>query len=184
MKRIFELRISYFIFFILYLPFLTAGSKISGFLPIYLQNPYESFNLGLKSLIMYLFSDMNYFFLSKLFLLVPVLAGVYILFKPKESDRTVRYCYILLGLFFIFVPASLHPWYVILLIPFLGFYPVPAWLIFTGTVMLSYLKYASPNGIMPGWVLIVEYLPLFTLLAAGYIFKKAKNGRLQIFGTR
>jgi len=168
-----------FIFFILYLPFLTAGRKISGFLPIYLQNPYESFNLGLKYLIMYLFSDVDYFFLSKLFLIIPLFAGVYILFKPKDNDRTVRYCYILLGLFLIFIPASLHPWYVIPLIPFLAFYPSTAWLLFTCTVMLSYLKYVAPDGIMPAWILIVEYLPLFALLTAGYVYKKATSGEFR-----
>ena len=76
------------------------------------------------------------------------------------------------------MPASLHPWYVILLIPFLAFYPAAGWLLFSGTVMLSYLKYVSPSGMMPVWVLIVEYLPLFTLLTAGYIFKKATAGKL------
>ena len=39
---------------LLYLPFLAAGRKVLGFLPIYLQNPYESFNLGLKYLMMQL----------------------------------------------------------------------------------------------------------------------------------
>ena len=73
----------------------------------------------------------------------------------------------------ILMPASLHPWYVILIIPFLAIYPSPAWLIFTGTVSLSYLKYTSPQGIMPTWILLAEYLPLFALLAAGYILRKA-----------
>jgi hypothetical protein len=72
----------------------------------------------------------------------------------------------------ILMPASLHPWYVILIIPFLAFYPNPAWLIFTSTVTLSYLKYVSPQGIMPTWILLVEYLPLFALLAAGPILRK------------
>jgi len=31
-------------FLVLYLPFLSAGNKITGFLPIYFKNPYESFN--------------------------------------------------------------------------------------------------------------------------------------------
>ena len=72
----------------------------------------------------------------------------------------------------ILMPASLHPWYVILIIPFLTVYPSPAWIIFTCTVTLSYLKYVSPQGIMPTWILLVEYLPLFALLAAGYILRE------------
>ena len=69
------------------------------------------------------------------------------------------------------MPESLHPWYVVLLVPFLAFYPSPAWLIFSCTVTSSYLKYVSVPGIMPTWVLLAEYLPLLALLAAGYIFK-------------
>ena len=74
------------------------------------------------------------------------------------------------------MPASLHPWYLILIIPFLTIYPNAAWLIFTCTVSLSYLKYTSPRGIMPTWILLVEYLPLFAILATGFIFNNMPNG--------
>jgi hypothetical protein len=67
------------------------------------------------------------------------------------------------------MPASLHPWYVIILIPFLCFYPAVAWLLFSCTVTLSYLKYVSPTGIMPAWILMLEYGLLFVLLAGGSI---------------
>ncbi|MDB4264870.1 glycosyltransferase 87 family protein, partial [bacterium] len=49
---------------LLYLPFIGAGNKISGFLPVYLLNPYESFNLGLKYLLMRLFPGIDYYLLS------------------------------------------------------------------------------------------------------------------------
>ena len=81
----------------------------------------------------------------------------------------------------ILMPASLHPWYVILIIPFLAIYPSPAWLIFTCTVTLSYLKYTSSLGIMPTWIFLVEYLPLFALLAAGFILRQYA-GQRKIFG--
>lgn len=157
---------------LLYLPYLKAGSKMSGFLPIYLKNPYESFNIGLKYLIMRLFPGLDYYLLSQLFLVALGAAGLIIFFKRKPDDRVVQYAFILAGLLMILMPASLHPWYVILVIPFLAFYPSPAWLIFSCTVTLSYLKYVSARGIMPTWVLLAEYLPLFALLAAGWIYKK------------
>jgi len=143
-----------------------------GFLPIYLKNPYESFNIGLKYLIMRLFPGLDYYLLSQLFLVALGAAGLIIFFKSKPDDRVVQYAFILAGLLMILMPASLHPWYVILVIPFLAFYPSPAWLIFSCTVTLSYLKYVSASGIMPTWVLLAEYLPLFALLAAGWIYKK------------
>ena len=157
---------------LLYLPFMGAGGKVSGFLPVYLKNPYESFNLGLKYLLMYLIPGLDYYPLSVLFIIALAIAALIVFFKDKQDFEVLRYAYILTGLLMILMPASLHPWYVILIIPFLSFYPHPAWLIFTSTVTLSYLKYASPNGIMPTWILLAEYVPLFALLATGYILRK------------
>jgi hypothetical protein len=99
-------------------------------------------------------------------------AGFYFFFKEKQKEQSIRCAYFLAGLLLILMPAALHPWYVIMLIPFLAFFPSIAWLIFTCTVALSYIKYVAPMGIMPAWVLLLEYLPLFALLAAGYIFKQ------------
>ena len=157
---------------LLYLPFLAGGRKVLGFLPIYLQNPYESFNLGLKYLMMHLLPQLDYYLLSKLFLLALAAAGLFIFFKPKEKDQAIRYAYILLGWLLVLMPASLHAWYVIILVPFLCFYPAAAWLLFSCMVSLSYLKYVTPSGIMPTWVLLLEYGLLFVLLAGGYIFRR------------
>lgn len=159
-------------FLLLYLPFLTAGNKIAGFLPIYFKNPHESFNLGLKYLIMGLFQGLDYFLLSKIFMLILAVAGFYFLFREKQKEQVIRCAYMLIGLLIVLMPASLHAWYVIILIPFLTFFPSIAWLLFTCTVALSYIKYVTPMGIMPVWVLLMEYLPLFALLAIGYIFKR------------
>jgi hypothetical protein len=156
---------------LLYLPFFIAGRKVLGFLPIYLQDPYESFNLGLKYLMMYLLPHLNYYLLSKIFLLGLIAAGSVIFFKSKQRDQAIRYAYLLMALLIVLMPASLHAWYVIVLIPFLCFYPAVAWLLFSCTVTLSYLKYVAPSGIMPTSVLVLEYGPLITLLAGGYILK-------------
>ncbi|MDH3886740.1 MAG: hypothetical protein OET63_21155, partial [Desulfobacterales bacterium] len=86
--------------------------------------------------------------------------------------QAMRYAYILLGWLLVLMPASLHAWYVIILVPFLCFYPAAAWLLFSCMVTLSYLKYVTPSGIMPSWVLLLEYGLLFVLLAGGYIFRR------------
>jgi hypothetical protein len=156
---------------LLYLPFFIAGRKVLGFLPIYLQNPNESFNLGLKYLMMHLLPQLNYYLLSKIFLLGLIAAGLFIFFKSKQRDQAIRYAYLLTGLLIVLMPASLHAWYVIILIPFLCFYPAVAWLLFSCTVTLSYLKYVTPSGIMPTSVFLLEYGLLITLLAGGYILK-------------
>ena len=168
---------------LLYLPFMGAGAKISGFLPVYLQNPYESFNLGLKHLLMRLIPGLDYYLLSLMFIIALVIAGLVVLLKDKEGLEVIRYAYILVGSLMILMPASLQPWYVILIIPFLVIYPNPAWLVFTSTVTLSYLKYTSPQGIMPTWILLIEYLPLFILLATGWILKyRLEGSRLKVQG--
>ena len=168
---------------LLYLPFLNVGGKIAGFLPVYLKNPYESFNLGLKYLFMRLIPGLDYYLLSLMFILALAIAGLVVFFKSKEDIDVLRYAYILVGFLMILMPASLHPWYVILIIPFLVIFPNPAWLIFTCTVTLSYLKYTSPQGIMPTWILLIEYVPLFALLAAGYILRyRLRGSRFKVSG--
>lgn len=156
---------------LLYLPFLGAGRKVLGFLPIYLQNPYESFNLGLKFVLMQLWPQIGYTFWSILFSLVLMTAAIIVFFKNKHPVLALRYAFILTGLLVVLMPSSLHPWYAIMLIPFLCFYPAIAWLLFSCMVTLSYVKYVTPTGIMPTWVLMLEYGLLFALLAGGFIMR-------------
>jgi alpha-1,6-mannosyltransferase len=160
------------VFGLLYLPYMAIGSKTMGFLPVYLKNPYETFNLGLKSLIMHYFPGLNYFTLSLLFIAGLLAAAFWVLVKDKDHDNMLFYGYVLTGWLMILMPAALHPWYVILIVPFLVLYPNAAWLIFSCTVSLSYVKYVTPQGIMPTWVLFGEYLPLMALLAAGSIYHR------------
>ena len=125
---------------------------------------------------MRLMPGLDYYLLSLVFIIALALVGLVVFLKNKEDMKVIRSSYILVGFLLILMPASLHPWYAILIIPFLVIYPSPAWLIFSCTVTLSYLKYVSPQGIMPTWVLQAEYLPLFALLAAGYIFRRGLKG--------
>ncbi len=155
---------------LLYVPFWGAGRKVLGFLPIYLQNPYQSFNLGLKTVLMKLLPQINYSLWSIVFLLGLAAAGLYVFLKDKSPNLSIRYAFILMGLLVVLMPASLHPWYVIIVIPFLCFFPAVAWLLFSCMVALSYLKYVSPTGSMPVWILWLEYGLLFALLAGGSIF--------------
>ena len=156
---------------LLYLPFLSAGRKVLGFLPIYLQNPYESFNLGLKYVMMQLFPQIHYSLWSMVFLSGLAAAGLFVFFKDKQPVQMIRYAYIMMGLLIVLMPASLHPWYVIILIPFLCFHPAVAWLVFSCMVTLSYVKYVTLTGIMPPAVRVVEYGLLLVCLAGGTIFK-------------
>jgi hypothetical protein len=57
----------------------------------------------------------------------------------------------------------------------LAFYPSPAWLIFSCTVVFSYLKYGAAESIMPPWVLYLEYIPLFLLLLVDYLVRQRSS---------
>jgi alpha-1,6-mannosyltransferase len=163
---------------LLYLPYLGVGREIFGFLPTYLNNPDESFNLGLKSLLLFLWPGLDYARLSQVFLIFLLLAAMFILTREKGKVEVLRSAFWLTGLLLLFMPASLHPWYVIMIVPFLAFFPSPAWLFFSGAVSLSYLKYITPGEIMPTWVLLTEYLPLFALLSAAFFLKNNALGNL------
>ncbi len=165
-------------FGLLYLPYVAVGKKITGFLPIYLENQYETFNLGLKSLIMHFFPGLNYYGMSLLFIAGLLVVGLVVLFKEKVHDKNLYYGYVLTAWLMILMPAALHPWYVILVIPFLAFYPNAAWLIFSCLVTLSYVKYISLQGIMPTWVLLCEYVPLMGLLTIGFLWGRLSSGVL------
>jgi hypothetical protein len=155
----------------LYLPFFSVGDKIVGFLPNYFTSPYESFNLGLKYLIMDLFPGLDYLLISKVFILVLIGAGLFVFFREKRDEQVIRWAYMLIGLLIVLMPTALHPWYVVILVPFLSFFPSVAWLAFTCMLTLSYIYYAPSMGVLPIWVSLLEYLPLFVMLGMGLVFK-------------
>ena len=91
---------------LLYIPFLGAGSKIAGFLPVYLKNPYESFNAGLKHFLMLMIPAVDYFQLSLLFFSALAIAGMVVCLKRKEDIEVIRGAYILTGLLMILMPGN------------------------------------------------------------------------------
>jgi hypothetical protein len=156
------------ILFLLYLPYLGIGKGIAGFLPEYLGNPGESFNLGLKAYLLRLFPSLDPLVFTGIFAVIFLVAAGTVSIKAKDTASTLKLAYILAGLYLVFATASLHPWYVIWIVPFLAFFPSPAWLYFTFAVSLSYLAYASPAGALPEWVRHVEYVPFLILLLGEY----------------
>ena len=174
-ERIKNLSIFFSCVLLFYLPYVSAGKKMLGFLPIYFRDPYESFNLGLKYFLMHMFPRLDYFLLTKILVGVVLAAGLFIFLKDKEKKEILKYSFILISLQLIFMPAALHPWYVVWLIPLLVFYPSPAWLLFSCTVVFSYLKYDSPEGRMAPWILYLEYIPLFLLLVADYLVRQWRS---------
>jgi hypothetical protein len=67
----------------------------------------------------------------------------------------------------ILVTPLLHPWYLLWIIPLFSFFPNPGWILFSGTIVLSYTVW--PQFLAEGvwelnpWIQTAEYLPLFLL---------------------
>ncbi len=66
--------------------------------------------------------------------------------------------------------STLHPWYLLWLLPFLCFYPQRAWILLTGLVMLSYhvlIRYVAEGAWEESlWIKLAIYVPFFALLLA------------------
>lgn len=153
------------VFLALYLPYLSAGKAILGFLPEYFKNPHESFNLGLKVYMLRLFPTAGHLAVTAVLSAALSVAAAAVWFARKNAVSSVWYAYLLAGLFIVFASGSLQPWYLILIIPFLALFFSPAWLYFSLAFCLSYLTFISPDHTPPEWVRSVAYLPLFILFA-------------------
>lgn len=96
---------------------------------------------------------------------------VWVLVLGWRRTPVLRAGYLAVGGFLLLSP-TLHPWYVVQIVPFLAFFPSTAWLAFSGTVALSYLVLLDPQAWeLPAWVLAAEYLPLWGLLLGGRLIR-------------
>ncbi len=70
--------------------------------------------------------------------------------------------------------TTVHPWYLSWAAFALPFFPYAFMFYWTGSVFLSYLAYQYRPVFEPGWVQVVEYLPMFSLM----IYEIARKGPL------
>lgn len=80
----------------------------------------------------------------------------------------LRGCYLAIGAILL-LAATVHPWYLVWIVPYLCIYPNPGWLLLTGTVVLSYhAPFLSPPGerwAEQGLYKLLEYGPFFAIQA-------------------
>lgn len=149
-----------------YFPYLLgAGGKVVGFLPDYF-GPSEDFNIGLRSLLTGALAPFTGSpRLIAMFLLTTLLITVAISLGCHEGGDLLWRGYLMIGAYLLLLPTSLHPWYLVWLLPLLCLYPSWGWLCFSGAISLSYLKYIQDPQLLPLWVWLVEFLPLYLLLS-------------------
>lgn len=151
-----------------YAPFaLASKTAVLGFLPDYFRSG-EDFNLGLRGFLQEALAFplgqaarptalalcSAAFFLSLAWLV-----------RRATADATLS-ARCIFAAFLLFLPSALHPWYALPFAALLAFEFSPAWFWLLGALPLSYLKYGAPDGEMPVWVRLVEWLPTYALLFA------------------
>ena len=87
------------------------------------------------------------------------------------GPTAVRAVYLIMVAVLLTSPV-VHPWYVCWLLPLVALYPRPAWICWSGTVILSYtvlIRYVSAQVWQEQlWVKMAQYLPVYLLLIAGW----------------
>jgi rSAM/selenodomain-associated transferase 2 len=92
-----------------------------------------------------------------------------------------------IGCLLLFLP-TLHPWYLVLIVPFLVFYPSKAWLYLTAAIVFTFpvMAVEFETGIYQEifWAKYFEYIPFYGLLIwglfrDGYLFRNKPYQRPQ-----
>jgi len=150
-----------------YLPYIKAGRNVFSALLYYRDKwRFNGFMYGLMAA--RLSSDALAEKLIVLFILILIIAFFLI------TQDLLRQLYWMTGTVLLFAP-TLFPWYIVWIVPYLCFFPSPAWLLFSITSATSYY-------VLIGWwtlgkweqdsfLTALEYYPFFILLGLTFIRK-------------
>ena len=148
-----------------YLFYADAGRGVLGFLPEYVRSG-EDFNSGLRTFLEWVLNSLTphaHTVAAGLCLAtLALVAGKVAIRRAKDPFPAAA---ALITAFLVTMPTPVHPWYALWLAPLLLFAPLPAGLWLVAVLPLSYLKYGTLGDVMPPWVLVVEWLPAFALVA-------------------
>jgi hypothetical protein len=150
-----------------YLPFLPgAGLKALGHLPQFLSDPGETFNPSLMGLISLVLGRISPAPVSWAFWIGGAAMAATLLWLLRTEadglDALLARIWVVATALTLLTP-TLHPWYLLWLLPLLTIQPRPAWIYLTGAISVSYIFYI----VTPATRLLigaVEYLPFVLLL--------------------
>jgi alpha-1,6-mannosyltransferase len=157
-----------FVVGVTYLFYAEAGTRILGFLPTYFSDPYEIFNLGIVQL--------GFFWVAQLFsfpvswvrlILFALLLGSLMMISRRPSNSPADFIeksYATFSVYLLLIYPAFHPWYLCILMPLLCLVSSRAWILFSLLLPVSYLKYLTPDGTMPLWITLAQFVPLYLLL--------------------
>jgi uncharacterized membrane protein len=179
-----------------YIPYLSAGSRVIGYLPNYLK---ESFNPGLAYFIGQWAGKAGWQpKLAILLLLGAALAAIYaaaLLRKQVDGESAVRGCIWPIGAFTL-LTQNLFPWYVLWLAPLLAVAlsaraPLDlarprrprldswtGWWLFSGLVALAYTFFIRWRPVP--WAAWIQFAPLYTFLLVDLARWLRRRGGLRL----
>jgi len=146
---------------ILYIPFLDAGSGLFQSLGVFAGSFH--YNDSVAVLTRVIFGDLH--LLAIAILLAVGLTWIYLFVHNK-----LRSVYLALGFLLLLLP-TLHPWYLVLIAPFMVFFPSRAWLYLLAAVVFIFpvIAVEAQTGTFQEifWLKWFEYIPFYLLLIWG-----------------
>ena len=111
-----------------------------------------------------------------------IAAALATLLAWRKTDP-IRGSFLILGAVLLLSP-TVHPWYVLWIVPLLAIRPNRAWILLTGLVPLSYLDSGTVGGGINGmaWIRWVWYLPFFALLLVDAAISYRRRDPVTLFG--
>jgi hypothetical protein len=123
-----------------------------------------------------------YYKLGALLVLITVFIDQMIKLKVTSNFRSINYIqrsFMFTAVFLLLTP-TLHPWYLIWIIPFLIFIPNLSWIGFTFLIQASYFVLKDYSLISEWkesiWVLLFQYLPFYFMLIWEYLDRRKIRG--------
>lgn len=146
-------------------PFADAGEKLATGLVTYVQHWH--FNAAAYSLLRSALQPWDGHAAEHARWLCTALFALVALGVQLRCRDPYRAAFATLGAYVLLSP-TVHPWYLLWVLPFLVFFPSPAWLLLSGSIFLAYevqIGYGSA-GVWreKPWVLWAQYAPFFLLL--------------------
>lgn len=137
------------------LPFLRTGTEMFSSLLFFGSR--NAYNDSIAILLRGIFGQ--YAVLASLVLLASVILVIFLIVQePLRSSYLALGCALLLL-------GTLNPWYLVLIAPFLSFFPSRAWLYLQMAVVPAlYLQYHTAYFYRSYWITLLEYLPFYGLL--------------------
>ncbi len=155
---------------LLYLPYLDAGGVLFSSLIFFGAGMH--YNDSLFALIRFLFGDSAY--QGGLIFFLFCLSWIFLFVHDRLRSAYLAFCCLL-----VFLP-TVHPWYMVLMAPFMVFFPSKAWMYLQAAVVFTFPVMAIDyrTGVFDEihWLKLLEYGPFYALLGwgifrDGYLFR-------------